>query len=409
MDRQVAIEPTDTDEVRLRKTVLSTITMTILPAAIIWSFIYLIFSEPIAALFPTIYALLSIVNFYVFSKNHRYEQFRFSQLFILLLAPFLVLLALGGFANSGGIILWCLLTPLCSLLLAEPRQASRWFLAFLGVVVLSVVLQPYLRASNNLPPIVISLFFIMNVGAVSSIAFLMLRYFLSQRLEAYRLLSLEQEKSENLLLNILPKEITTILKGGRQTIADNFGEASILFADMVNFTPLTDILSPVEMVDLLNEVFTYFDLLVDKYEVEKICTIGDNYMVASGVPRPRRDHAQALANMALDIRDFIRTLPPHGGRHLDFRIGIDSGPVVAGIIGRKKFIYDLWGDAVNTASRMESHGTPGRIQITRATYELLKDEFVCEPRGTIPVKGKGDMETWYLADRKPISCASDAR
>ena len=130
--------------------------------------------------------------------------------------------------------------------------------------------------------------------------------------------------------------------------------------------------------------------------MEKIRTIGDNYMVAAGVPRPRSDHAQALARMALDMQSYIRRDPACVERKLDFRIGINSGPVVAGVIGRKKFIYDLWGDAVNTASRMESHGVPGRIQITRETYELIKDDFVCEPRGRVSVKGKGEMETWYL-------------
>lgn len=145
------------------------------------------------------------------------------------------------------------------------------------------------------------------------------------------------------------------------------------------------------MVDLLNEIFMHFDALVEKYGVEKIRTIGDSYMVAAGVPRPRADHAQALARMALDMCAYIQNRPPHDGRRIDFRIGINSGPVVAGVIGRKKFQYDLWGDAVNTASRMESHGVGGRIQISRETYELIKDEFICEPRGKVLVKGKGDV------------------
>jgi guanylate cyclase len=169
---------------------------------------------------------------------------------------------------------------------------------------------------------------------------------------------------------------------------------------MVNFTPLSASMAPVEMVNLLNEVFSYFDSLVEKYDVEKIRTIGDSYMVAAGVPRVRLDHAQALARMALDIQAYIHNDPTCVEHKLDFRIGINSGPLIAGVIGRKKFIYDLWGDAVNTASRMESHSTPGKIQITRETYERIKDEFVCEPRGKIQVKGKGEMETWFLVGVK---------
>ena len=223
---------------------------------------------------------------------------------------------------------------------------------------------------------------------------------MQQRNRLFSLLLVEQTKSENLLLNILPKEIAAILKNEERTIADHFAGASILFADMVGFTPMTAAMTPADMLNLLNEVFTHFDSLVDKYSLEKIRTIGDSYMVASGVPRPRPDHAQALADMALDMRAYVLTNPVCTDRQLNFRIGINSGPVVAGVIGRKKFIYDLWGDAVNTASRMESHGTPGHIQITRDTYELIGGEFICEPRGKIQVKGKGEMETWYLLGRR---------
>ncbi len=183
-------------------------------------------------------------------------------------------------------------------------------------------------------------------------------------------------------------------------LADSYADVSILFADMVGFTPLSNALSPVEMVDLLNEVFSYFDALVEKHGVEKIRTIGDSYMVASGVPLPRPDHAQALASMALDMRAYIDGDLVRLRQGLSFRVGINSGPVVAGVIGQRKFQYDLWGDAVNTASRMESHGSPGKIQITPATYELLKDEFVCEPRGSIAVKGKGEMLTWFLVGHR---------
>jgi guanylate cyclase len=202
------------------------------------------------------------------------------------------------------------------------------------------------------------------------------------------------------LLNILPKEIAAILKDEQRIIADHYDGASVLFADMVNFTPMSAEMTPVEMVELLNEIFSHFDGLVEKYNLEKIKTVGDCYMVAAGVPRPRPDHAQVLTHLALEMRDFLKSRTFRASRPVDFRIGLNSGPVLAGVIGRKKFIYDLWGDAVNTASRMESHGTGGAIQITRATYDLIKDDFACEPRGTVNVKGKGEMDVWHVTGVK---------
>lgn len=212
-------------------------------------------------------------------------------------------------------------------------------------------------------------------------------------------LRLEQEKSENLLLNILPKDIAELLKKKPDSIAEQYSEASILFADVVNFTPMSSQMTPIELVGLLNQVFSQFDDLVEKYDLEKIKTIGDCYMVASGVPRPRQDHAQAITCLALDMQEIVRQ-SDYFGRRLTFRIGINSGPVVAGVIGRKKFIYDLWGDAVNTASRMESNGTGGLVQITRETYNLINDDFICESRGVINVKGKGELPVWFVRGRK---------
>jgi class 3 adenylate cyclase len=165
-------------------------------------------------------------------------------------------------------------------------------------------------------------------------------------------------------------------------------------------------MTPAQVVGVLDDLFSHFDDLAERYGLEKIKTIGDAYMVAAGVPSPRPDHARAMALMALDMLDAMRPAGAMGHVGMELRIGINSGPVVAGVIGRKRFLYDLWGDAVNTASRMESHGTPGRIQITEATYELLKDEFRCEPRGRVTIMGKGDMETWYLVGpRRPESGA----
>jgi guanylate cyclase len=196
---------------------------------------------------------------------------------------------------------------------------------------------------------------------------------------------------------VLPTEVAQRLQSDPNSIADHFDEASILFADVVDFTPLSSRLDARQVVGLLDRLFTSFDELVDRYDVEKIKTIGDCYMVAAGVPRERPDHADALARLALDMCQCAKDFLPEGLDHdLRLRIGISSGPVVAGVIGRRRFLYDLWGDTVNMASRMESHGTPDTIQITRSTWELLREEFVTEPLGRVDVKGKGAVETWRL-------------
>jgi guanylate cyclase len=397
---RVGADPQDSDDQRLQKALLVGGAIMFVVTGVLWGLLYIAFNEPLAGLIPLGYALISALSLGLFALTRRYRFFRFSQLLLILLLPWLLMIALGGFINSSAVVLWSLICPLGALLFDEPGSAPRWFLAYLALVVVSGFLQPYVRLTNNLSPTLVTLFFVMNIGGVSTIAFILLYSFVGQKNAALGLLRIEQEKAENLLLNILPKDIAAILKNESRTIANHYAAASILFADMVGFTPLSSEISPVEMVELLNEVFSYFDGLVDKYGLEKIKTIGDCYMIASGVPRPRPDHAHALVRLALEMRDYLATHTFQKGRRLHFRIGINSGPVLAGVIGRKKFIYDLWGDAVNTASRMESHGRSGTIQITRATYDLVKDDFECEPRGTVNVKGKGEMQVWYVTDLK---------
>ena len=210
----------------------------------------------------------------------------------------------------------------------------------------------------------------------------------------------QQECTEELLLNILPAPIAQRLKRAESTIADNFADVTVLFADLVNFTEISAQIPPTRLVDLLNKIFSEFDRLAEKHGLEKIKTIGDAYMVVGGLPMPRADHAQAIAEMALDMQQKITRFTGLNGEPFHLRIGINTGPVIAGVIGTKKFTYDLWGDTVNVASRMESHGIEGRIQVTDVTYERLKDKYVFEQRGVTPIKGKGDMMTYWLMGRK---------
>jgi adenylate cyclase len=389
---RIGSDQNDDDDIRLQKSLLVVCAFPFMVAGVAWGLIYVFSNEPLAGAIPLSYSFISLLSIINFGRTRQYRFFRFSQLALILMLPFFLMVALGGFINSSAVILWSLISPLGALLFDETRHAPRWFLAFAILVVLSGFLQPYVRFANNLPSVLVVFFFVINLLGVGSLVFMMVFYFVGQK-------NIFQQKSETLLLNILPKEIAAILKNESRTIADHYDEASVLFADMVGFTPLSAQLPPVEMVELLNEVFSFFDSLLDNYGVEKIRTIGDSYMVAAGVPRGRPDHAQALAHMALEMRDHIST-HTFNGQRLSFRIGINSGTMIAGVIGRRKFVYDVWGDAVNVASRMESHGLGGAVQITQATYELIKDEFVCEPRGTVNVKGKGEMEVWLVMSAK---------
>ncbi|MEH1939930.1 MAG: adenylate/guanylate cyclase domain-containing protein [Nostoc sp.] len=215
---------------------------------------------------------------------------------------------------------------------------------------------------------------------------------------ARKAMELAQQKSERLLLNILPAMIAEQLKQQPTTIADSFLEVTVLFADIVGFTELSTRTSPAELVELLNTIFCLFDQLAELHGVEKIKTIGDAYMAVAGLPNQSNDHAPAIANMALDMQNAIAIFNAQNNQLFRIRIGISTGPVVAGVIGLKKFAYDLWGDTVNTASRMESHGIAGSIQVCEATYQLLKDKYLLEKRGLIEVKGKGEMMTYILKE-----------
>ncbi len=220
------------------------------------------------------------------------------------------------------------------------------------------------------------------------------------------LIEIEREKSEQLLLNILPITIASRLKESNNTIADSFSSVTILFADIVEFTKISSQVSPVELVEILNQIFSAFDELAEKHQLEKIKTIGDAYMVVGGIPEPRADHAEAIAEMALDMQTALIKINQETQQNFSIRIGINSGEVVAGVIGKKKFIYDLWGDAVNTASRMESHGIPNAIHVTAETHQLLADKYLFADRGIIEVKGKGEMQTYILQNRLKIRPAS---
>ena len=224
---------------------------------------------------------------------------------------------------------------------------------------------------------------------------------LGEAVRTRRALQREEELSEQLLLNVLPAPIATRLKQHEDVIADGFPDVTVLFADLVDFTRRSQHSRPQEVVQVLDELFSTFDQLTRRHGLEKIKTIGDAYMVAGGLPDPRPDHAEAVAELALAMREEVARRSDPSGRPLQVRIGIDTGPVVAGVIGQDKFSYDLWGDTVNTASRMESTGVAGCIQVTTRTYQRLRDRYRFQRRGLVAVKGKGEMVTWFLVGGTP--------
>ena len=388
---RVGLDPSDNDETALRKRLAVVLCAGTLPLTVLWSAIYLTVGAPLAAAIPGFYSVFTPINTAIFARTRNLGVYRFTQLFLILILPWLVTMSLGGFKQSSVVIIWAALCPIGSLLLDELRRTLLWIVGFAGLLIVTAVLQPYLVPAD-LPETFVTWFFVLNVGMVITITFALLYYFVGRR-------NFFQQRAEMLLLNILPKEISEKLKADQRTIADQYSAASILFADVVEFTPMAAKMTPLELVELLNEVFQCFDGLVEKYDLEKIKTIGDCYMVASGVPRARPDHATALVDLALDMQAAVNERK-FGGRQLSFRIGINSGPVVAGVIGRKKFIYDLWGEAVNLASRMESHGRTRCIQITRNTYDLIKHAFDCSSPDLIEVKGAGTMEVWHVIGRR---------
>jgi guanylate cyclase len=303
---------------------------------------------------------------------------------------FSMIVILGGVFPSAGNTAWGVLAVVGGVAIFADRRAHVWLGIFVfGTIAASLVsqqIEPLYELPNR------EYFAMFNLLAVAVFIYAILFYFVKRSDRLYR-------QSEDLLRNVLPDQVAARLKHSQEMIADEYESASILFADVAGFTPMSAQLEPEQVINLLNDVFTSFDTLVMERGLEKIKTIGDAYMVAAGVPVSRHDHAEAICDLALTMKEHIES-HTFAGHHLEMRIGIASGPVMAGIIGRQKFAYDLWGDTVNMASRMESSGTPGRIQLTGETCRLVREHFECERRGTVDVKGKGPTETWYLVGRR---------
>ena len=311
-------------------------------------------------------------------------------IFATIIANMAAHLTAGGFQSGLEAAVWMMLAPIVASLFFSTRFTIISLAIYGTMIIIAAFLEPYAQA--NAPAIALNTR--MRIASLNLI--LMGVFTTAATLYLLRQVDYYRHRADELLHNMLPSPIAARLKVHKHTIADAYEEVTVLFADMVGSTPLFADLQPAEAVEWLNEVFLMFDDLVEKHDLEKIRTIGDNYMVASGVPLARADHAQAMAHFALEMLNGLENIPARDGKKMAFRVGINTGPLVAGVIGRTKYQYDLWGDTVNIASRMESTGEAGRVHISQATYELIKDDFHCLSRGAIPVKGKGEMKTWYL-------------
>jgi len=390
-------DPSASPEQRLRQgnLILASLGIAILAPA--WIATYAAFGLWWAAAIPAMWMLITLVDLAILARTHRYKWFQRVQLAGILTLPFALQWVVGGFVASSAVALWAYVAALGAIMFVDRPNAVRWFAAYAIGIVASVVIESAIAPDvQPLPDAVRTVFFGLNTLGVGAVAWTVTSYFVRERERALEALDMEHARSEALLLNVLPGPIAERLKAGSGVIADAHPAVTVLFADIVNFTVISSQTSPAELVSLLDRTFSAFDELADRYGLEKIKTIGDAYMVVGGIPAPRDDHAEAVATMAMGMLDAVRAIDEDG---LRIRIGIDTGPVVAGVIGRRKFAYDLWGDVVNTASRMESQGLPDRIQVTPAVEARLRGQFHFESRGPIEVKGKGRISPFFLMGR----------
>jgi class 3 adenylate cyclase len=386
----IGIDESDDDVIRAQKAALTLAASIVTILSVIWVGTYLALGLPVAAAIPFVYQVATIASLAAFARSKSYVAFRFSQAAMMTVLPFLLQWTLGGYVASSAVSLWGLVAAVGTLFFFTAAESIPWFGLFVGLTLASGLLDPILSADPApIPAPIRSAFFVLNVTGVSLTVYLLLQYAVRARDEAFA-------RSEGLLLNVLPRSIARRLKREPSVIADAYDEVTVLFADVVDFTRFTERTEPVRVVGVLDQVFSAFDGLAERHRLEKIKTIGDAYMVAAGLPEARPDHAQAMADMALEMQATMASICGPLGIDLAIRIGMESGPVIAGVIGRHKFIYDLWGDTVNTASRLESHGLAGRIQVGETAYRLLCDRYAFDDRGEIELKGKGRRRAYLL-------------
>ena len=410
--RLAGINPGDSEDIKIRKSVLVFAMGLMTAAPMFWLGLYWIMGQQLSATLPLAYQLISVATYVIYVRTGSFNLFCYSQLGLFLFFPFVVQLAIGNFIAASGAVLWGIVAPITAVLVLSGRDSIPWFVAHLAMLMfcgyIDFELAGAVQAKSGVPFRISTMFFMLNFVAISGILYFLMRYSAREK-ERYQselessnsLLRIEQEKSERLLLNILPGAVAERLKEDGAVIADGFADVTVMFADIVNFTSLAAGMSPSQIFAMLNRVFSNFDELAEKHGLEKIKTIGDAYMVAGGLNDDAGlNYTEAIANMALDMRDALANGLAVNGKQLELRMGIGTGPIVGGVVGKKKFIYDLWGDTVNLASRITTEGVPGSVQVDATTWRRLSQNYEFLPPQTIHLKGKGDTVVYRLLGRK---------
>ena len=371
-------------------------------ATIFWLAIYWWMGIRLDSTLPLLCQLLSAVSVAIYWKTGNLAFLRTFQLSLFLFVPFVMQWAIGDFVSSSGVMLWAVLAPIGALIFHGEKESLPWIVAYLIFTGVSGALDYYLLVDRQLklPLQIVAVFFMLNFAAISTIIYYLVRHFIREKATSRLALEAEQGRSEKLLLNILPAPIAERLKRDERTIADGYADVCVLFADLVNFTKLSEEMSPNQIVALLNQIFSAFDELAENHGLEKIKTIGDAYMVAGGLNhRGDHDYVIAAVEMANDMHAAIAKLTPSGREPLALRVGIATGPAVAGVIGTKKFIYDLWGDTVNIASRIHGEAAVKTTLVDTTTYKRLYTRFTFSEPRRVALKGKGDVQIYELQTR----------
>lgn len=403
-----AIDPADNEDLRLRKTLLMFASGLMNTAAILWLGIYWWMGLKLPTTIPFGFQVLSALVLFIYLKTRNFDFFRLAQLSLFLFFPFVIQWSIGSFVSSSGIALLALLAPIGAMVVYGPRESIPWFFAYVVLTIMSGVFDFFLASGEDygMPLKTVAVFFVLNFTIISSMVYLLLRYFVQERnrferklAEQNELIRVEREKSDRLLDSILPPHVADRLKSQPGTIADGFADVSVMFADVVDFTRLAEELTPNQVVSFLDELFTQFDRLTIKYGLDKIKTIGDAYMVVGGLTGDRINYVDHTADMAMEMLELTRNDPTLHRLGIQLHVGIATGPAIAGVIGATRFIYDLWGDTVNLASRLTSEATAGQILVDKITNRRLGHRYSFDAPRDIPIKGKGSTTVYRLTGK----------